>query len=71
LSGTTLELLRWVAERPRTYGEAMDAWRSNCPRHAAWDDAVSAGLLRIVRAGDPPEVALTALGRKALADDAR
>src|SRR5262245_30921641 len=28
----TLELLRWIDSRPRTYAEAMEAWRSTCPR---------------------------------------
>lgn len=62
----TLELIRWIAERPRTYDDAIEAWRSNCPRHPAWDDALSDGLVRIVRAGDPPEVALTRRGRELL-----
>jgi hypothetical protein len=65
VSAATLELLDWVSRRPRTYTEAIDAWRSNCPRHPVWDDALTAGLVRIVRceAGNRSEVALTALGR--------
>jgi hypothetical protein len=57
-----LELLAWVAERPRTYAEAMDAWRSHCPRLTAWEDALLAGLIQV--AGS--KVALTALGQTAL-----
>ena len=49
LSPTTVELLAWVARRPRTYAEAIEAWRSNCPRLSAWDDALTAGLLRVER----------------------
>ena len=58
----THELLAWVAERPRTYAEIVDAWTSNCPRHPAWDDAASDGLVE-VRGG---VVALTEKGRDVL-----
>lgn len=43
------ELLAWVARRPRTYAETMDAWRSTCPRLTAWEDALLAGLVRVER----------------------
>jgi D-3-phosphoglycerate dehydrogenase len=62
----TRELLEWISSRRRTYDEAIDAWRSHCPRLAVWDDAFSDGLLQIVRDGHRPHVALTALGRAAL-----
>ena len=61
----TVELLAWIARRPRSYPEAIEAWRSNCPRHAVWDDAVSDGLIRIERDGGAArgsQVALTARG---------
>jgi hypothetical protein len=41
----TLQFLDWVAVRPRTYAEAMDAWRTSCPRLPAWEDAVDHGLV--------------------------
>lgn len=71
LSPLTLELLAWISRRPRTYPEAIEAWVSNCPRHPVWDDAVSDGLVNVVREGrgDEARVALTASGRAAL--DAR
>ena len=31
-----LDLLEWVAARPRTYTEVMDAWRTSCPRLTIW-----------------------------------
>jgi hypothetical protein len=62
----TLELLRWVASRPRTYADAMEAWRSNCPRQSVWDDAAIAGLVRTTRNGDEPTVELTEAGRALL-----
>jgi len=39
-----LELLEWVAAPLRTYDDVREAWRSNCPRHAVWDDAVTAEI---------------------------
>lgn len=47
ITALTLQMLAWVAERPRTYGEAMEAWRTNCPRMPIWEDAVSGGLVEI------------------------
>lgn len=43
----TVELLSWIASRPRGYVESIEAWKSNCPRLAVWDDAVTAGLIRV------------------------
>jgi hypothetical protein len=42
-----LEFLTWVADRPRTYEEAMEAWQSHCPRQTIWEDAVIDGLVKI------------------------
>ncbi len=47
LAALTLQMLAWVAERPRTYGETMEAWRTNCPRMPVWEDAVSERLVEI------------------------
>jgi len=43
----TLQLLAWVAERPRTYREVLDAWRTSCPRLPNWEDALDDGLVEI------------------------
>jgi hypothetical protein len=67
-SALTLELLNWVAERPRTYDETMAAWRTSCPRMPIWEDASSDGLVTVL-AGDggsnAAQVFLTPLGRAA------
>ncbi len=63
-----LELLAWVASQPRTHAEALAAWRSGCPRHPVWDDALNAGLIRVER-DDPmnqPRAVLTQKGRSML-----
>jgi hypothetical protein len=73
VNAPTLELLSWLAARRRTYGETIDAWRSNCPRLSAWEDAVAGGLVRVVRGGDASgelEVALTPRGRALLEAEA-
>jgi hypothetical protein len=59
----TLELLAWISDRPRTYNETIEVWRSNCPRHPVWDDALSDGLVQVVNGS---EVTLTARGRDEL-----
>jgi len=40
-----LDLVEWVAARPRPYGEVMGAWRTSCPRLTIWEDAVDHGLV--------------------------
>ena len=62
----TIELLQWVARQPRTYHETMDAWRTGCPRFPVWEDAHSAGLVRVTRAHGtgPGLVELTPQGRE-------
>ncbi len=42
-----LEFLTWVADRRRTYDEAMEAWQSHCPRQTIWEDAIIDGLIQI------------------------
>lgn len=64
----TLQLLAWVAERPRTYAETMEAWRTSCPRLSVWEDASLGGLVRLTRGDDDRSVvALTEAGRAILA----
>jgi hypothetical protein len=43
----TLQFLAWVASRPRTHAEAMQAWQTTCPRHTVWEDALSDGLIKV------------------------
>jgi hypothetical protein len=62
LGHPTIELLTWISRRPRTYPETIEAWRTHCPRLAVWEDALSAGLVQIVR----KEVTLTKRGSAAL-----
>ncbi len=66
----TLQFLTWVEERPRTYGEAMDRWRTSCPRLSIWEDAFVERLVQLEnRAGTPRDacpLTLTRRGRSLL-----
>jgi hypothetical protein len=63
-----LQFLNWVSSQPRTYAEAMDAWRSSCPRLTVWEDALLGGLIQVASGGTlrQAEVTLTPRGRTVL-----
>lgn len=66
----SLQLLAWVGESPRTYGETMEAWRTSCPRLSIWEDCRDAGLVAVRPGPDGTAAAgveLTAAGRAWLA----
>ena len=62
------EFLDWISDRPRTYEAVMEAWRSTCPRHSVWEDALIDGLIEIKSrsAVDVSTVTLTPKGRAVL-----
>jgi hypothetical protein len=62
VAAPTLQLLAWIAERPRTYPETIEVWKSSCPRLTVWEDALSDGLVRVKRG----HVLLTAAGTELL-----
>ena len=62
-----VQFLDWVASRPRTYAEAMDAWRTSCPRLSVWEDAVLGELIRVGGSdAGGAEVTLTSRGHVVL-----
>jgi hypothetical protein len=71
VSPLMLEFLTWISSRRRTYGEAMDVWRSSCPRHPVWEDALIGGLIQVESGGtlDQTEVTITPRGRAILDGD--
>ena len=70
--GSTLELLAWLAARPRSYPETMEAWKTSCPRLSVWEDALADGLVEVRREGACDAiVGLTGAGRAVLDDGAR
>ncbi len=68
VNSVTLELLAWVSSGRRTYGEVMAAWRSTCPRHPVWENAVAEGLVRVAHGATQAqaEVTLTPRGQAVL-----
>lgn len=66
-----LQMLAWIAARPRSYAETMEAWRTSCPRLSIWEDAVGTGLVCLDAAGAPGQsgagVRLTTRGAALLA----
>jgi hypothetical protein len=61
----TLQLLEWISDRPRSYAELLDAWRTTCPRMSIWEDACSDGLIDC-EPGTGHIVALSSKGRALL-----
>ncbi len=64
-----LELLMWLAARPRRYDETMEAWRTSCPRMPVWEDATTNDLVIVVASDEgnrEPTVCLTAKGQALL-----
>jgi hypothetical protein len=72
ISAPVRELLVWIARGPRTYGAAMEAWRSSCPRFSVWEDALGGGLVEVEACNgadaDDARVRLTPLGESVLRD---
>jgi hypothetical protein len=64
----TRQLLQWIASAPRTYGDALETWRSSCPRHTIWEDALAAGFIACGTANASP-LALTREGERFLAQE--
>jgi hypothetical protein len=54
------QFLAWLSSRPRTYAEAMETWKSSCPRYTVWEDALADGLIKVEKA-DPIRTALVTL----------
>jgi hypothetical protein len=60
-----LDLLEWIAARPRRYEDVMDAWRTSCPRLTIWEDTVDAEYVQIQSGiGVPKMVVITERGKK-------
>lgn len=65
-----LDLVEWVARKPRPYAEVMEAWRTSCPRLPVWEDAVDRGLVER-QSGGEVLVSVTAAGLDYLKDNGR
>jgi hypothetical protein len=57
-----LEMVEWIAAKPRPYSDVLDAWRTSCPRLSIWEDACALGLVACERRDGDLIVALTPEG---------
>jgi hypothetical protein len=62
-SALIADFLQWLAEAPRSYAEAVEAWATSCPRLTVWEDALDEGLVRRRLDGADTRIELTELGR--------
>ncbi len=68
IGSLVLDLVEWVALRPRSRAEFVEVWRSSCPRLAIWEDAEELGLIEQRPGG---MIAATAKGRASLSRHGR
>lgn len=62
------DLLEWIGPEGRPYADAIETWRTSCPRLPVWEDAHARGyLIRSREAGGVVRVALSAAGERRLA----
>jgi len=62
-----LDLVEWIARKPRLYSEVIDNWRTSCPRLTIWEDAVDRGyVVRAAGAGSGTVIAITPDGEQFL-----
>ena len=67
-----MDLVAFVAKRPRPYDEVIDAWRTSCPRLTVWEDAIDRGLITRGRDEDRTLVVrATSTGLRFLRDGGR
>lgn len=59
-----VQFLTWVADRPRTREQAVEAWHS-CPHLSIWEDAIVEGFVSTENNGKRT-IALTPRGRAML-----
>ncbi len=45
LDPLVLDFVEWVAKEPRPYADALEAWRTSCPRLTVWEDAADRGYV--------------------------
>ena len=55
-----LDLLEWIAARPRRYEEVMEAWRTSCPRLTIWEDTVDARYVQTRTGADMQKMVVIA-----------
>jgi hypothetical protein len=62
LDPLVLDLVEWVAQRPRRYADVLEVWRTSCPRLTVWEEAVDRGYLARRPSETGTMVVMTAAG---------
>ena len=62
------DLVAWCAASPRTYEQALDIWRTSCPRLMVWEEASARGLIETRQTNGRLDVVVTEAGRRLVAD---
>ena len=63
LHALLLDLVEWIAKKPRRYSDVLEAWRTSCPRLAVWEESVDrAYVVREPFDGREARVKVTPLG---------
>jgi hypothetical protein len=66
-----VDLLHWVTARERSYADAMDAWRTSCPKLPVWEDATDRGFVAMEDVNGRAMVRITPSGLAFLNQRAR
>lgn len=45
LDPLVFDFVEWIAREPRPYAEALEVWRTSCPRLTVWEDAADRGYI--------------------------
>ena len=72
-SALMMQFLEWVAGGNRTYADAMDTWRTSCPRLSIWEDALDAGFVEVVGGASKnlAHVRISSHGKRVLAEQSK
>jgi hypothetical protein len=60
-----LDLVEWLAAKPRPLADVLDVWRTSCPRLTVWEDALDQGF--VTRRGRSADDVLVSATEKGLA----
>jgi D-3-phosphoglycerate dehydrogenase len=60
------DLLEWLGPERRDYHDALEAWRTSCPRLPVWEEASNRGFMTRGYDAGRPFVCVTPLGMRFL-----
>ena len=66
LEPLVLDLLEWLARRPRAHSEVMEVWRTSCPQLPVWEEANARGFIDRRHESEGARIGVSVLGREHL-----